>query len=277
MALVPPRSLSPSALSSFTDCPLAFRFSYIDRLPQPPTIATSKGTLVHRALELLMVRKPAERTLANGLADLATAQVEYADHPDITGLDLTPEQLDAFHADAASLVTKYFDLEDPTEVRPIGLELKLQADVGGTRLRGIIDRLELDPDGELVVSDYKTGSVPRPQYEQSKLTGVQLYALLCERVFGRRPVRVQLLYLKGPTAIVAEPTQQKLRSVETKTGAVWTAVERACAGNDFRPKPGRLCDWCSYQAYCPAFGGDPAQAALATADGTSGLLATPAT
>lgn len=271
MALVPPRSLSPSALSSFTDCPLAFRFSYVDRLPQPPTVATSKGTLVHRALELLMMRRPEARTLEAGLADLATAQVEYADHPDMTQLDLTAEQLDAFHLDARSLVTKYFDLEDPTAVRPVGLELKLQAEVGGTRLRGIIDRLELDADGELVISDYKTGSVPRPQYEQSKLTGVQLYALLCERVFGKRPARVQLLYLKGPTAIVAEPTPQKLRSVESKTGAVWTAVERACATDDFRPKPGRLCDWCSFQAFCPAFGGNPADATAA------GLLPTPAT
>lgn len=273
MALVPPSSLSPSSLSAFTDCPLAFRFAYIDRLPQPPTIATSKGTLVHRALELLMVRKPADRTITNGLADLATARTEYADHPDMTGLALDAAQLDAFHADAEQLVRNYFVLEDPTAIRPIGLELKLQAEVGGTRLRGIIDRLELDPNGELVISDYKTGSVPRPQYEQSKLTGVQLYAILCERVFGRRPARVQLLYLKGPAAIVAEPTDQKLRSISTKTGAVWTAVERACATDDFRPKPGRLCDWCAYQAYCPAFGGDPATAGLAV----PGLANPPAT
>jgi putative RecB family exonuclease len=260
MALVPPRSLSPSALSSFTDCPLAFRFAYVDRLPQPPTVATSKGTLVHRALELLMLRKPAERTLANGLTDLDVARAEYADHPDMTQLALGPDQLDAFAADAAQLVAKYFDLEDPTTIRPVGLELKLQATVGGTRLRGIIDRLELDAQGELVVTDYKTGSVPRAQYEQGKLTGVQLYAILCERVFGRRPSLVQLLYLKGPTAIVAEPTDQKLRGLEAKTGAVWTAVERACATDDFRPKPGRLCDWCSFQAFCPAFGGNPADA-----------------
>lgn len=252
MACTPPRALSPSALSAFTDCPLAFRFAYIDRLPQPPTPAASKGTLVHRALELLMARPSATRTLDHALNDLETARTELATDPDFTGLNLDANAWAKFHADAQQLVTKYFQLEDPTTVRPIGLELKLQATVGGTTMRGIIDRLELDADGNLIVTDYKTGSVPRAQYEQHKLTGVQLYALLCERMFGARPARVQLLYLSAPTAIIAEPTEQKLRGVEAKTGAVWTAVERACARDDFRPKPGKLCSWCAFQAQCPA-------------------------
>jgi putative RecB family exonuclease len=33
-------------------------------------------------------------------------------------------------------------------------------------------------------------------------------------------------------------------------------VERACEREDFRPNPGRLCDWCAFKAYCPAFGGN---------------------
>jgi hypothetical protein len=34
------------------------------------------------------------------------------------------------------------------------------------------------------------------------------------------------------------------------------AIERACEREDFRPNPGRLCDWCGFKAYCPSFGGD---------------------
>ena len=80
---------------------------------------------------------------------------------------------------------KYFELEDPRTVHPIGLELKLEADLGRTRLRGIIDRLELDENGELVVTDYKTGSVPSELWEAKSLSGVHIYALLCERMLGR--------------------------------------------------------------------------------------------
>src|SRR4051812_38333112 len=73
-----PISLSPSSMGTFTSCPLAFRFSYIERLPEPPSAPASKGTLVHLALQHLLWRPPAERTLDAALADLARASAEVA-------------------------------------------------------------------------------------------------------------------------------------------------------------------------------------------------------
>jgi putative RecB family exonuclease len=92
---------------------------------------------------------------------------------------------------------------------------------------------------------------------------VQFYAFLCERVLGRRPNRIQLLYLGEPLAIIATPSDQSILGLERRTRAVWTAIERACDREDFRPKPSRLCDWCAFKAYCPAFGGDPSLARAA--------------
>jgi putative RecB family exonuclease len=134
----------------------------------------------------------------------------------------------------------------------------LEAELGGVRLRGIIDRLERDADGRLVVTDYKTGRVPSERFEQGKLGGVHFYAYLCEQALGERPARIQLYYLAEPVAIVAEPSEQSIRGLERRVSAIWTAVERACEREDFRPHPGKLCDWCAFKAYCPAFGGDPA-------------------
>jgi putative RecB family exonuclease len=255
-----PSSLSPSSISSFKECPLAYRFSYLDRLPEPPSPAASKGTLVHRALELMMCRPPADRTIDAALADLDRARTELAEDPEFADLVLSDDERAAFHADAEVLVRRYFELEDPTTVRPIGLELKLQADLGKVRIRGIIDRLELDADGELVVTDYKTGRVPSEFFESKSLGGVHIYALLCEEMLGRRPARVQLLYLSKPEAIIATPTEQSCRGVARKTTALWSAIEGACARDDFRARPSRLCDFCSFQTYCPVYGGDPEQA-----------------
>ena len=268
VTLAPPRSLSPSACSAFKECPLAFRFSYVERLPEPPSAPASKGTLVHRALELLLDRPPEERVLAVALDDLARARHELADHPEFAELGLSAEEWDTFHAEAAELVRRYFELEDPRTVRPIGLELKLEADLGGVRLRGVIDRLELGPDGELIVTDYKTGSVPSEFWEAKSLSGVHVYALLCERMLGRRPDRVQLMYLSKPEAIIATPTDQSIRGVERKTTAMHVAIATACERDDFRPRPGRLCDYCSFKAYCPAFGGDPLDAQELRGPGT---------
>jgi putative RecB family exonuclease len=260
MVLPVPRSLSPSKVSSFTDCALAFRFSVIDRLPEPPSAAATKGTLVHGALERLHLLPPADRTVDAALACLADAAVDLRDDPEYTGLGLSGDAEAAFHAEAAELVRNYFRLEDPRTVRAIGLELMLTAEIDGVSLRGIIDRLELDDDGGLVVTDYKTGSAPSTQYERKRLSGVHIYSLLCEQLLGRRPTRVQLLYLRDPMAIITEPSDRSTRGTRRSLGAVWQAVERACAREDFRPQPSRLCEWCSFRAYCPAFGGDPAAA-----------------
>lgn len=260
MSLPLPVSLSPSKVSSFTDCALAFRFSAIDRLPEPPSLAATRGTLVHAALERLFTLDAAERTLEAALGCLAEASEAMRDDPELVGLGLDEAASAVFLAEATALVEKYFRLEDPSKVTPIGIELKLEIELAGVKLRGIIDRLELDEAGQLVVTDYKTGRAPGERQEQQRLAGVAFYSLLCERLFGRRPARVQLLYLADPVAIIATPTDRSTRGVERKLAAVWAAVERACEREDFRPNPSRLCDWCGFKAYCPSFGGDIALA-----------------
>jgi putative RecB family exonuclease len=259
MALPLPTSLTPSKVASFKDCALAFKFSNIDRLPEPPSPHTTKGTLVHRALELLFCKDAGERTIPVALRCLQRAQEELRQDPEYTGLGLTPDEEATFHSEAEALLRNYFLLEDPSTVHPIGLELKLEVELGSLRLRGIIDRLELDA-GKLVVTDFKTGKAPRERYEQGRLGGVHFYAFLCERLFGRRPDRIQLLYLQEPVAIIAEPTEQSIKGLEQRASAIWKAVERACETENFKPRPSGLCEWCSFREYCPAWGGDPAKA-----------------
>jgi putative RecB family exonuclease len=250
-------------MGTFTSCPLAFRFSYLERLPEPPSAPASKGTLVHLALQHLMWRPAEERTIEAALADLGRARGELMAHPEFEGLPLSSDEWDKFHADAEVLVRKYFELEDPRSVRPIGIELFVRAELAdGVQVRGIIDRLELDENGDLVVTDYKTGSAPGEGWEHRSMGGVHIYSLLCERVFGRRPARVQLLYLSRPERIIAHSNNQMVRGVEVKSAAVMRAIRTACERNDFRPRPSALCDFCSFREFCPAWGGDPTQAAM---------------
>lgn len=261
MELPLPSSLSPSKVSAFKDCALAFRFSAIDKLPEPPSEPAMKGTAVHRALELLLAEPPPCRTPEHGSQHLDTALAEMRSGTQWEELGLDDAAAGRFASDASTMLERYFGLEDPRRIQPEGLELMLTSEIGGVTVRGIIDRLERDPDGSLVVTDYKTGRAPGATQEQSRLGGVHFYAFLCQQHYGELPSRIQLMYLGNePQIISTTPTEQSVRGLRNRVGAIWSAVERACENDDFRPKPSALCKWCAFQQYCPAFGGDPDEA-----------------
>jgi putative RecB family exonuclease len=256
-----PSSLSPSRVEAFTSCPMLFRFVSIEKIDDPPSIHTTRGSLVHRALQLAFGYSPSQRTPALLAMSVSRAIEEFRHHPDVTRLGLDAERTEQLFADCRRLVDNYLRMEDPTSVRAIGLELSLAAQIDGLTLRGIIDRLELR-DGELVVTDYKTGRPPSVNWELRSLSGVRFYALLCHQVFGRMPAAVRLMYLSTGEVIEATPSEQATRFVATRTAAVWRAIERACVTGDFQPRPTGLCEVCAFRPWCPAFGGDPDRAHL---------------
>lgn len=256
-----PTSLSPSRVEAFTNCPLQFRFASIERLPEPSSPHAVKGSLVHRVLELLFYAPAAERSPELAVSCLERAVAEFLTDPEYLELALDQPAHDAFVADARSLVESYFRIEDPRRVRDIGLELRLEARLGSLSLRGIIDRLELDEQGELVVTDYKTGRPPFQNREQSKLGGVNFYAWLCHEVLGKRPAKVRLMYLRTGDVLEAVPSEQSVRFLTRRTAAVFQAVEKACGTGDFKPRTSGLCNFCAFKAWCPSFGGDPTRAA----------------
>ena len=257
-----PTSLSPSRVESFLSCPMAFRFSSIEKLPEPPSVHTTRGSLVHRALELLFMNQPTDRTTETAINSLDTAIAEYRSDPDFTDLGLSEDQAAVFFKEALDLVHAYLAMEDPSTIREIGIELRLEATVDQLTLRGIIDRLELNAEGELIVTDYKTGRAPSAQYQQKSFNGVHFYSFLCQAVLGRRPAKIRLMYLKTGEVIETTPSEQSVRAVTMRTTAVWKAVEKACQTGNFQPRPGGLCGGCSFKRWCPAFGGDPTVAAV---------------
>ncbi|HEX4699011.1 MAG TPA: PD-(D/E)XK nuclease family protein, partial [Actinomycetes bacterium] len=63
-----PASLSPSRASDFMNCPLLYRFRVVDRLPERPSPAATRGTVVHAVLERLFELPAAERVPARAYA-----------------------------------------------------------------------------------------------------------------------------------------------------------------------------------------------------------------
>src|SRR6478736_729706 len=118
MALPLPTSLSPSKVSTFKDCALAFRFSAIDKLPEPTSLPAVKGTTVHRALELLLLEAPQRRTPERAQQLLSVAVDEIRATDEYLSLEVTDDEALAFASDAAVMVERYFTLEDQRRVAP---------------------------------------------------------------------------------------------------------------------------------------------------------------
>jgi len=270
-------SLSPSRAADFMTCPLLYRFRVIDRLPEPPTEATARGTLVHAVLERLFDLPAAERTpeAARGML-LPEWERLAAAEPDLAALPGDDDaERETWFRSAAAIVDSYFTLEDPRRLEPAERECYVETVLAsGLRLRGYIDRLDVAPGGAIRIVDYKTGRAPREAYEASALFQMKFYALVIWRLRGQVPRLLQLMYLAEGQVLRYVPDESDLLATERKVTALWQAIERAGAGGDWRPRPGRLCEWCSHKALCPAFGGTPPPlpeaAASPTPPGTEG-------
>lgn len=258
-------SLSPSRAADFKTCPLLYRLRSIDRLPEAPSRAATRGTVVHAVLEQLFDLPAAGRTPAAARAMVTpTWQRLLAGEPRLGELfgdqnagDPDADELSEWLESAGGLVENYFTLEDPSRLEPAGREELVEIVIDGLRLRGYVDRIDVSPAGDVRVIDYKTGSLPREAFEAKALFQMKFYALVLWRLRGVVPRQLRLMYLADRDTLSYAPDADELARFEGTLRAIWAAIARATAAEDFRPSPSRLCDWCDHHALCPAFGGTP--------------------
>jgi putative RecB family exonuclease len=260
-------SLSPSRALDFKTCALLYRFRVIDKLPEPPSLDAARGTIVHGILEKLFDLPAGDRTLA---AATELAEPEWREL-----LEADPElaaMVDEGRAECADgsaglvalldstreLLGSYFTLEDPSRLEPAEREVLVEATLpSGVRLKGFVDRLDRSPAGELRVVDYKTGKSPHESFEGKALFQLRFYALTLWRSTGALPRLLRLYYLRNREIIDYSPDAADLEGLERQLEALATAIGKARESGDWRHKPSKLCDWCSFHALCPAFGGTP--------------------
>jgi putative RecB family exonuclease len=252
-------ALSPSRAGDFKTCPLLYRYRTIDKLPETPSVDALRGTVVHKVLELLFDLPADERT-----PERAATMVEPAWD---SVLAEEPELATAFDPDEAPdiadwlesgrrVLARYFDLEDPRRLEPAEREAYVETLLDSKLLlRGIVDRLDIAPDGSVRVIDYKTSRSPGESSETRALFQMRFYALVLWRSRGVIPKLLQLLYLGNAETLSYAPDEDDLLATERLLGALWTAIREAHETGDFQPQKSFVCSWCSFQEFCPEFGG----------------------
>lgn len=244
-------TLSPSRASDFKVCPQLFKFRAIDRIETPPTIHQARGTTAHLALQRLFDDPPSDRTPERLFDLFREAWVELRE-TEFADLFATADDERAWGIESLEVLANYFGVEDPTTLEPLERELDMLQPVGDMTIRGILDRMEETRDG-LVITDYKTGKAPPERYAIPAFFALKIYALLIRERTGRTPDMLRLMYLNGPTVYSIPITGAQLDAMERQLGALWSAINRAITEENFPPRPGRLCDWCSYRDICPAW------------------------
>lgn len=250
-------ALSPSRSNDYLQCPLMFRFRTIDKLPEPPSKAAAKGTLVHWVLEHLYDEPLGKRSpaVAHGLVPAALAAVK-ARSSDFESMFVDGADRSAWLDQAGTLIDRYFKVEDPNRLEPTEREVNISAVLDGSfRIKGIVDRVDVAPNGAVRIVDYKTGKSPRPQYGASAAFQMRFYAVAMREARGVTPTMLQLVYLGDGQVLRNEPTPEELDSARSKIISVWDDIRRNAERDEWRPKTSKLCDWCSFQSVCPAFGG----------------------
>jgi len=250
-----PKSLSPSRLSDFQACPRRYQHASIERIPQPASYASAKGRFVHYVFEHLFQLDAPERTIgrARDFVDPAVSAIL----TDEVRLDIGMDEamMTRLLEETDSIISTYFDMEDPRSIASEGVELRLGVEVDGTPLFGILDRLDRNPDGTLTIVDYKTGGLPNRSYDSQTFANAELYAALCAAKLGEQPTSIRLLYVaQGET--IERPVSDVVIQARSKAAAnAWQRITTYYADGDFPATPSKnSCRFCSFKDLCRAEG-----------------------
>ncbi|AOZ72554.1 hypothetical protein BK816_03950 [Boudabousia tangfeifanii] len=255
----PQSFLSFSRLKDFQQCPLKYRFTMVDRIPEEPKLHLIFGTTVHQVLENLFQLPPQERTLAAAQSQIDPAfALVRKENPEADVLFPTKDDELALVQRIQAVIFKYFQIENPPALQNGGTETEIRTVLpSGVAIRGFIDRIDVRPDnGALRVVDYKTGKVPKPQYQEKALSQMRFYSLLLNNEKQTLPARCQLVYVEHGKVLTLDPQETDLQLIERDINDTWNEMEKALESGNFIPKTGPLCPWCSYQSICPAFGSE---------------------
>jgi DNA helicase-2/ATP-dependent DNA helicase PcrA len=220
-----PQTVSVGGIVDFGRCPKRFYWSVVRPLPRFPGPSARIGTEIHRWIELR----------SHGQGSLLE---------DVEGPDLTAEEIAARPGRIEELRAAFLRSRFASMV-PRFVERSFLLPAEGFVISGRIDAIFGADDGPWEVVDYKTGRRPPPDDPLAR-TQLDVYALACIDVWGKRPEDLTLTYLYLDAGEEVSYRVQDEDAVRRRIGS-WL---RRIGEGGFEPTPGPQCRWCDFRPFC---------------------------
>lgn len=250
------KTYSHSKISAFEQCPLKYKFRYIDKIIFfETTIEAFLGKVVHSALEWLYLQIKEKKIPS--IDDLIIHyseewEKEYNSSKIVINSELKAE--DYFNKGIKFILDYYFK-HLPFEDNTLELEKEIMIYLDDEKeylIRGFIDRLAQNLEtGEYEIHDYKTSNSMPNKDKIENDRQLSLYSLAVKELFGKdKEVLLIWHYLAHNQKIILKKTNEQLEKLKKET---LYNIKKIESEKEFPACTSKLCNWCEYQDICPAW------------------------
>jgi RecB family exonuclease len=241
---------SPSKLTAYMDCPLKYRFGYIDRIKKPDNIAAFVGTTVHATLrEVVDARRRYGKELGFDDAALIFDRIWNQKWKDDIVIDkeyLTP---DDYKRQGLKYLEEFFRMEeDRARWEVVALEKGCGFDIPetGRTMGGYIDRLERSGKAFRII-DYKCSDYVMSQDRADKDHQLGIYELALRRQYPEiEKVTLEWYYLGAGEVASSSRTAEQREELEREVVRLVQTIE---SDSEYLPLGNRWCP-CEYAEEC---------------------------
>lgn len=272
--------LSYSSVSTYRHCPLSYKFYYIDWLPTLPKPALSFGQSIHAALrdfyQEIKELEEKRNTFSLQVNPFSNLTLPFFKPPSLERLLFyfrlnwssegyeSKEKAREAYIRGEEILKVYYEENKNSFKAPLAIEERFEIQLDGFLLTGVIDRVDLTPEG-LEIIDYKTGQFVPPEDEIKSDLQLPIYHLAAERIdreWSEKPHKLTLYFL-NPSNLKNQLNEkpkykysfsledEEVKKVEEILYQTLKEIERDKKRNKFEARPNKFCKWCDFKRICP--------------------------
>ena len=233
--------ISYSAFQTYNQCPLKYKFQYIDWIKTPEKPEFFFGSLVHEVVQMALRRDPIIPKIEDLIKFYKSKWRENV-FPD----KLTSEQ---YLKLGEEMIRNFHKGYKPGLRKVVAAEKRFQIPLGKHTLSGIIDRVDKLPFGAYEIVDYKTSKSLPSQNEVDLDKQLATYAIAVQTMWPEaQDMRLTLHFLKHNSLLTTSRTQEQIETMKQEIAKTADKIEKS---KTFKPCENKFCDWCEYKHLCP--------------------------